>query len=84
MALFVTHNGRAIEPSRLVALASSGPMDKSVDLVAARRFTPRGMSWLRAGGGALLQLRLLRLNGTWMAYWAERLRVARLRWPVAA
>ncbi len=84
VGLYVAHNRRAIEHYAIVPLASSGPMEKGVDLVVARRFKRRGMSWLRAGAGALLQLRLLRLNGTWMAYWAERLRAAQLPWPVAA
>ena len=83
-ALYVTHNRRGIEHYRLVPQASSGPMEKGVDLVVARRFKRRGMSWQRTGAGALLQLRLLRLNGTWASYWSERLRSAQLPWPAAA
>ena len=42
---YVSNNRRAIENYRIVPLASSGPMEKAVDLVVARRFKARGMSW---------------------------------------
>ena len=38
-------------------------MEKAVDIVVARRFKARGMSWFRRGVSALVRLRLLRLNG---------------------
>lgn len=81
---YVTNNARAIANYRIVPMASSGPMEKGVDLVVARRFKLRGMSWLRRGVSALLRLRLLRLNGTWERYWAERSATAVRPWPVAA
>ena len=56
----------------IVPLASSGPMEKGVDIVVCRRFKTRGMSWFRRGVSHLLHLRLLRLNGTWDRYWAGR------------
>ena len=72
VAGYVAANRRAIEHYAIVPLASSGPMEKGVDLVGARRFKARGMSWFRRGASPLLHLRLLRLNGTWARYWAGR------------
>lgn len=81
---YVATNRRAIANYRIVPLASSGPMEKAVDIVVARRFKLRGMSWFRRGVTHLLRLRLLRLNGTWGRYWAERFRAALRPWPAAA
>lgn len=81
---YVSHNRRGIANYRIVPLASSGPMEKGVDLTICRRFKLRGMSWYRRGAGALLRLRLLRLNGTWTRYWAERFIAALRPWPSAA
>jgi hypothetical protein len=50
----------------------SGPVEKTVDITIARRFKRRGMSWFKGGANPLIQLRLLRLNGTWDKYWQER------------
>jgi hypothetical protein len=75
---------KGIANYRVVPLASSGPMEKGVDIVIARRFKSRGMSWFRRGVGHLLHLKLLRLNGTWDRYWAERLSAAQHAWPAAA
>jgi len=80
---YVAANRRAIEHYAIVPLASSGPMEKAVDLVVARRFKLRGMSWFRRGVSALVRLRLLRLNGTWARYWSERFAAALLPWPSA-
>jgi hypothetical protein len=80
---YVESNRRGIANYRIVPLASSGPMEKGVDLVLCRRFKARGMSWFRRGVSHLLHLRLLRLNGGWEGYWAERLRAALRPWPVA-
>lgn len=81
---YVLHNQRAIENYALVPLASSGPMEKAVDIVIARRFKARGMSWFRRGVSALVRLRLLRLNGEWSRYWAGRFGAALRPWPSAA
>jgi hypothetical protein len=81
---YVAANRRAIEHYAIVPMASSGPMEKGVDLVVARRFKRRGMSWFRRGVSALVQLRLLRLNGTWGRYWSERFAAARRPWPAPA
>lgn len=75
---------RAIESYAIVPLASSGPMEKGVDLVVARRFKARGMSWLRRGASPLLHLRLLRLNGAWARYWSERFAALPRPWPSPA
>ena len=42
------------------------------DIVVARRFKERGMSWSRQYANPLLKLRLLKLNGDWETYWNER------------
>ena len=81
---YVTANRRAIANYRIVPLASSGPMEKGVDLTICRRFKLRGMSWYRRGVSHLLRLRILRLNGTWARYWAERFAAALRPWPSAA
>jgi hypothetical protein len=81
---YVVNNRRGIENYAIVPLASSGPMEKAVDIVVARRFKGRGMSWLRRGVSALVQLRLLRLNGTWTRYWARRFAALLRPWPSPA
>lgn len=81
---YVLANRRAIEHYAIVPLASSGPMEKGVDLVVARRFKARGMSWFRRGASPLLHLRLLRLNGTWARYWAGRFAALLRPWPSPA
>lgn len=83
-AAYVAANRRAIGNYRIVPLASSGPTEKAVDIVVARRFKRRGMSWFRGGVSALLRLRLLRLNNTWTRYWSERFSAALRPWPSAA
>jgi hypothetical protein len=81
---YVENNRRGIANYRLVPLASSGPMEKGVDISICRRFKTRGMSWFRRGVSHLLHLKLLRLNGTWERYWASRLQAEQRPWPVAA
>ena len=81
---YVENNRRGIANYRLVPLASSGPMEKGVDITICRRFKTRGMSWFRKGVSHLLHLKLLRLNGTWDRYWAQRLSAAVRPWPTAA
>lgn len=81
---YVVSNRRAIENYAIVPLASSGPMEKGVDLVVARRFKARGMSWFRRGASPLLHLRLLRLNGSWARYWAGRFGALLRPWPSPA
>ena len=81
---YVLANRRAIENYAIVPLASSGPMEKAVDIVVTRRFKARGMSWFRRGVSALVRLRLLRLNNTWGSYWSERFAAALRPWPSPA
>jgi hypothetical protein len=81
---YVAANRRAIANYAIVPLASSGPMEKGVDLTICRRFKLRGMSWYRRGVSHLLRLRILRLNGTWARYWAERFTAALRPWPSAS
>lgn len=81
---YVANNRRAIENYAIVPLASSGPMEKAVDIVVARRFKARGMSWFRRGVSALVRLRLLRLNRTWQRYWADRFAALVRPWPSPA
>ena len=80
---YVEGNRSAIGNYRIVPLASSGPMEKGVDITIARRFKSRGMSWFRRGVSHLLHLKLLRLNGGWGRYWAARLTGDRRPWPAA-
>jgi hypothetical protein len=81
---YVENNHQGIANYRIVPLASSGPMEKGVDIVIARRFKSRGMSWFRRGVSHLLHLKLLRLNGRWDRYWAERMSAAIRPWPAPA
>jgi hypothetical protein len=81
---YVSNNRRGIANYRIVPLASSGPMEKAVDITICRRFKSRGMSWFRRGVSALLHLKLLRLNGGWDRYWAGRLGAVIRPWPSAA
>jgi hypothetical protein len=81
---YVENKHRAIANYRIVPLASSGPMEKGVDITICRRFKTRGMSWFRRGVSHLLHLRLMRLNKTWDRHWAERLAAVVRPWPAAA
>ena len=54
---YVENNRRGIANYRIVPLASSGPMEKGVDITICRRFKTRGMSWFRRGVSHLLHLR---------------------------
>ncbi len=81
---YVATNRRAIENYAIVPLASSGPMEKAVDIAVARRFKARGMSWFRRGVSALVRLRLLRVNRTWDRYWAGRFAALLRPWPAPA
>ena len=80
----MTNNRRGVANYRIVPMASSGPMEKGVDITICRRFKTRGMSWFRRGVGHLLHLKLLRLNGAWDRYWAERMAAALRPWPSSA
>ena len=81
---YVRRNREGIENYQVVPLASSGPMEKAIDVLLSRRFKSRGMSWRRPGARHMVRLRLLRENRTWDAYWNHRRQAARRLWPVAA
>ena len=72
LANYVVNNMEWIENIAEVAGYGSGPVEKTVDIVVARRFKKRGMSWLRQYANPLLKLRFLKLNGDWETYWNER------------
>jgi len=50
----------------------SGAVEKTVDMLVARRFKLRGMSWYDRNPANLLRLRLLKINGEWDSYWNNR------------
>jgi hypothetical protein len=69
---YVATNAEGIANLARFEATGSGAVEKTVDVVVTHRYKKRGMSWRRPGSRALLKLRLLRLNGTWDAYWAAR------------
>jgi hypothetical protein len=81
---YIANNREGIRNYRIVPLASSGPMEKAIDILGARRLKSRGMSWRRQGAGCMIRLRLLRMNRTWNNYWNRRRIAARREWPNAA
>lgn len=50
----------------------SGAVEKTVDVLVARRFKLRGMSWYEKNAAKLLRIRLLKINGEWDNYWDKR------------
>ena len=72
LAEYVMNNAEWIRNIPEVKGYGSGPVEKTVDITVARRFKKRGMRWLRHGVNPLLELRLLKLNGEWDAYWRQR------------
>jgi hypothetical protein len=81
---YVHSNRDGIKNYRLVPLASSGPMEKAIDILASRRLKSRGMSWRRPGAHHMVRLRLLRLNNRWDEFWNQRRQAQRREWPLAA
>jgi hypothetical protein len=71
-AEYVMNNAEWIRNIPKVKGYGSGPVEKTVDITVSRRFKKRGMSWFRKGVNPLLQLRLLKLNREWDAYWNQR------------
>jgi hypothetical protein len=69
---YIAANVEGIRNLARLEATGSGAVEKTVDVVVTHRYKKRGMSWRRPGSRALLQLRLLRLNGTWDPYWAAR------------
>jgi hypothetical protein len=81
---YVYANREGIKNYRLIPLASSGPMEKAIDILASRRLKSRGMSWRRPGAHHMVRLRLLCLNNRWDEFWNQRRQAQRREWPVAA
>jgi len=69
---YVQTNAEGIRNLPRAPLWGSGAVEKQADVLVARRFKTRGMSWYRPGAAALQRLRLLKLNGDWDAYWEAR------------
>lgn len=69
---YVEANAEGIANLARFEATGSGAMEKTVDILVARRYKKRGMTWSRRGSGALMRLRLLKANGQWDAYWANR------------
>jgi hypothetical protein len=80
----VRNNRVGIANYRVAPLASSGSMEKPIDILASRRLKSRGMSWRRPGAHHMIRLRLLRLDNKLDAHWNRRRDDARRGWPVAA
>jgi len=81
---YVRANRVGITNYRRVPFASSGPMEKAIDILASRRLKSRGMSWRRRGAHHMIRLRLLRLNNRWDEFWNQRRQAQRREWPPAA
>lgn len=69
---YVEANAEGIRSLPRAPLWGSGPVEKQADVLVARRFKTRGMSWYRRGAAALQRLRVLKANGDWDRYWADR------------
>jgi hypothetical protein len=70
--VYVRSNKEGIENYKRVGILGSGVVEKTVDILVARRFKLRGMSWYDKNAAKLLRLRLLKLNGEWDSYWEKR------------
>jgi len=70
--IYIRSNKEGIENYKKVGIMGSGVVEKTVDILVARRFKLRGMSWYDKNAAKLLRLRLLKLNGEWCSYWEKR------------
>jgi hypothetical protein len=70
--IYIRSNKDGIENYKKVGILGSGVVEKTVDILVARRFKLRGMSWYDKNAAKLLRLRLLKLNGEWDDYWEKR------------
>lgn len=68
----VQTNAEGIRNLPQAVVLGSGAVEKQVDVLVCRRFKTRGMSWYRPGAAALQRLRVLKANGDWDRYWADR------------
>ena len=69
---YVRSNAEGIQNYKKVGILGSGAVEKTVDILVARRFKLRGMSWFDRNAAKLLRLRLLKINGEWDSYWNNR------------
>jgi len=69
---FVQTNAEGIRNLPQAGVFGSGAVEKQIDVLVARRFKTRGMSWYRPGAAALQRLRVLKANGDWDRYWVDR------------
>jgi hypothetical protein len=69
---YIRSNKDGVENYKKVGILGSGVVEKIVDILVARRFKLRGMSWYDKNAAKLLRLRLLKLNGEWDSYWEKR------------
>ena len=81
---YVRANRIGIKNYQQVPEASSGPIEKAIDILASRRLKSRGTSWRRAGADHIVRLRLLRMNKDWDRFWNRRRTAQRQDWPLAA
>lgn len=70
---YIKNNAEGIANYARSDLFGSGCVEKGVDLIVSRRFKGLGRTWLKPGALGMLKLRMLRFNGQWDHYWAERL-----------
>ena len=70
--IYIRSNKEGIKNYKKVGIMGSGVVEKTVDILVARRFKLRGMSWYDTNAAKLLRLRLLKLNGKWDSYWKKR------------
>jgi len=70
--IYIRSNKEGIENYKKIGIMGSGVVEKTVDILVARRFKLRGMSWYDKNAAKLLRLRLLKLNGEWESYWGKR------------
>lgn len=66
---YIRSNADGIENYKKVEILGSDAVEKTVDVLIARKFKLRGMSWYEKNAAKLLRLRLLKLNGGWDSYW---------------
>jgi len=69
---YIRSNADGIENYKKVGILGSGAVEKTVDILVARRFKLRGMSWYETNAAKMLRLRLLKINGEWDDYWNKR------------
>ncbi|MBU4293706.1 MAG: UPF0236 family protein [Actinobacteria bacterium] len=69
---YIRSNADGIENYKKVGILGSGAVEKTVDILVARRFKLRGMSWYEKNAAKMLRLRLLKINGEWDNYWNKR------------